>query len=99
MSDINAKSVAAGIDNSFAIDSDGKIFSWGFSQNYRTGHGKEETVDSAMRLENTAVKDKKLSFAGCGGQFSVLAGPSGDEEDEPVVVAAKAVRKEPKHEK
>ncbi|KAF8864615.1 RCC1/BLIP-II [Acephala macrosclerotiorum] len=93
--DINAKSVAAGIDNSFAIDSDGKVFSWGFSQNYRTGQGKEETVDSAWLLENTAVKNKKLSFAGCGGQFSVLAGSPADveDEDEPVVVAAKAVKK------
>ncbi|KUJ23354.1 RCC1/BLIP-II protein [Mollisia scopiformis] len=73
---INAVRVAAGIDNSFAIDSDGKVHAWGFSDNYRTGLGTEQTVELATVIENTAVKGKKLSFAACGGQFSVLAGPS-----------------------
>ncbi len=76
MSGITAQRVAVGIDNSFAIDADGKVYSWGFSLNYRTGQGTEETIDGATRIENTAVKDRVLSFAGCGGQFSVLASPA-----------------------
>lgn len=71
---IQAISVAAGIDNSIAITKDGKAFSWGFSASYRTGLGTDEPVKEATLLENSAVKNKRLTFAGCGGQFSVLAG-------------------------
>ena len=74
--DINAVSVAAGIDNTFAITQDGEAYSWGFSANYRTGLGTEDPVTEATIIENTAVKGKRLTFAACGGQFSVLAGPA-----------------------
>jgi regulator of chromosome condensation len=70
--DLHAVSVAAGIDNCFAITEDGKAFSWGFSANYRTCQGTEETVKEATMVGKGGVK---LSYAGCGGQFSVLAGP------------------------
>lgn len=74
--DINAATVAAGIDDSFAIADDGTAFSWGFSSNYRTGQGTEDSVKEAKEIDNSAVRGKKLTFAGCGGQFSVLAGPT-----------------------
>lgn len=73
---INAASVAAGIDNCFAIADDGIVFAWGFSSNYRTGHGTEETIEQTKQIDNSTVRGKKLTFAGCGGQFSVLAGPT-----------------------
>lgn len=73
---IQAISVAAAIDNSIAITRDGKAYSWGFSASYRTGLGTDEPVKEATLLENSAVKNKRLSFAGCGGQFSILAGPA-----------------------
>lgn len=72
--DIHAVSVAAAIDNSFAITSEGDAYSWGFSANYRTGQGTEDTVTVATLLDRGDVKGKKLAFASCGGQFSVLAG-------------------------
>lgn len=71
---IHAVSVAAGIDDSFVITSEGDAYSWGFSANYRTGQGTEDTVTVATLLDRGDVKGKKLAFAGCGGQFSVLAG-------------------------
>jgi regulator of chromosome condensation len=74
--DINAVSVAAGIDDTFAITPEGEAYSWGFSANYRTGHGTESPVTEATIIENTAVKGKRLTFAACGGQFSVLARPA-----------------------
>ncbi|KAI9732112.1 MAG: hypothetical protein M1834_004208 [Cirrosporium novae-zelandiae] len=73
---ILADSIAAGIDDSFAITKDGEAYSWGFSANYRTGLGSEDSVNEATLIANTAVKGKRLTFAGCGGQFSVLAGPA-----------------------
>ncbi|OBT84119.1 hypothetical protein VE02_07737 [Pseudogymnoascus sp. 03VT05] len=36
--------VAAGIDNSFAVTSQGAVYAWGFSANYRTGLGREDTL-------------------------------------------------------
>jgi regulator of chromosome condensation len=74
--DIDAIGVAAGIDDSFAITTDGTAFSWGFSSNFRTGHGTDDSIKKATIIENSAVRGKKLTFAGCGGQFSVLAGPA-----------------------
>ena len=73
---IHAVSVAAAIDDSFAITKDGKAYSWGYSENYRTGQGTEETLMEATLLSRGDLKDKKLTYAGCGGQFSVLAGPA-----------------------
>jgi len=64
--------VAAGFDNSFAIDKDGKAYSWGFSANYQTGLGTDDDVEVATLIENTAVRGKKLLGADAGGQFGVL---------------------------
>jgi regulator of chromosome condensation len=73
---IHAVSVAAAIDNSIAVTAEGKAYSWGFSANYRTGLGTEETVEEATLLDKGNVANKKITFAGCGGQFSILAGPA-----------------------
>ncbi|TVY80401.1 Protein pim1 [Lachnellula suecica] len=74
--DISAVSVSAGIDNSMALTKDGEVYSWGFSANYRTGLGTEETVEEPTQIQNSALVGKKLTFSACGGQFSVLAGPA-----------------------
>jgi regulator of chromosome condensation len=74
--DIQAVFVAAAIDNSIAITTDGKAYSWGYSESYRTGLGTEEPVKTPTLLRKGDVKGKRLTFAGCGGQFSVLAGPA-----------------------
>ncbi|KAH8597764.1 regulator of chromosome condensation 1/beta-lactamase-inhibitor protein II [Bisporella sp. PMI_857] len=68
-------SVAAAIDNSFAITSEGKAYGWGYSENYRTGLGTDDTVKVPTLIAKGDIKEKKVTFAGCGGQFSVLAGP------------------------
>jgi regulator of chromosome condensation len=74
--DIQAVFVAAAIDNSIAITTDGKAYSWGYSEGYRTGLGTGEPVKSPTLLQEGNVESKRLTFAGCGGQFSVLAGPA-----------------------
>ncbi|QSZ33539.1 hypothetical protein DSL72_005107 [Monilinia vaccinii-corymbosi] len=79
--DITATFVAGAIDNSFAISEDGKVWAWGYSENYRTGLGTDETIRTPTAVENTAIKGKKMTFAGCGGQFSVLAGPEVEMKD------------------
>lgn len=59
-------------DHSIAITTDGKAYSWGFSILYQTGLGTDEDVKIGTLVENTAVKNKKLNWAGCGSQYSVF---------------------------
>ncbi|KAK0616508.1 regulator of chromosome condensation 1/beta-lactamase-inhibitor protein II [Immersiella caudata] len=64
--------VAAGTDHSFAITKDGKVYSWGFSANYQTGQGTTEDIPVPTLIDNSAIRDRKIIFAGAGGQYSVL---------------------------
>ncbi|KAF9873308.1 hypothetical protein CkaCkLH20_09121 [Colletotrichum karsti] len=66
--------VAAGVDNNFAIDNKGAVHSWGFSANYQTGQGTTEDVETPTTIDNSAIRDKKIVFAGAGGQYSILGG-------------------------
>jgi regulator of chromosome condensation len=73
--------VAAGPDTGAAITKDGKVYTWGFNENYQTGQGKATDVPVATLVDNTAVREKKLVFAGFGGQFGVLGGIPAEEEE------------------
>lgn len=64
---------SAGVDHSIVVNDEGKSYSWGISINYQTGLGKTEDVPSPTLIDNTAVREKKLIWSGCGGQFSMLA--------------------------
>ena len=66
--------VCASSDHCLAITKEGKAYSWGFSENYQTGQGTTEDIETATQIENTAVKDQKLVWAGAGGQYGILAG-------------------------
>lgn len=72
---IEASYVAAGSDHSIAIGKDGRAWSWGFSANYQTGLGTDDDVEVATMIDNTAVRGKKLNWAGAGGQYSILTAP------------------------
>lgn len=66
--------VATCNDTCIVIDTEGKAYSWGFSSNYQTGQGTDEDIIEATCIENTAVLNQKLVFAGVGGQFGILGG-------------------------
>ncbi len=76
---LKASFATAGSDHSIAITTDGQAYSWGFSANYQTGQGSDEDVEVATVIDNTAVRGKKLNWAGAGGQFSVLTAPVEEE--------------------
>ena len=67
--------VAAGSEQDIAVTEDGKIYTWGFNGSYALGVGPTDNDDvyEPMLVANTAVKDKKIVWAGSGGQFSVFA--------------------------
>ncbi|OAL49350.1 RCC1/BLIP-II protein [Pyrenochaeta sp. DS3sAY3a] len=64
---------ACGPDHTIVIDKNGKAYSWGFSANYQTGQGTDDDIDVPTMIDNTAVRETQLTWAGCGGQYSVLA--------------------------
>lgn len=67
---------AAGSDHNILITSEGKAYSWGFNTNYQCGQGPDmDEVWVATLIDNVAVRDKNLTWAGAGGQYSLLAGP------------------------
>jgi regulator of chromosome condensation len=64
--------VAAGTDHSFAITRDGKVYSWGFSANYQTGQGTTDDIEAPTMIDNSAIRDRKIVFAGAGGQYGIV---------------------------
>lgn len=64
---------ACGPDHTMVVDKNGKAYSWGFSANYQTGQGTDDDIDTPTMIDNTAVRETKLTWAGCGGQYSILA--------------------------
>ncbi|KAL1862574.1 hypothetical protein Daus18300_008534 [Diaporthe australafricana] len=66
-------SIAAGTDHSFALTASGETYSWGFSSNGRTGQGTEDDIKVPTLIDSKAVRGKKLTVAGAGGSFSILA--------------------------
>jgi regulator of chromosome condensation len=65
--------VAAGSDHNLAITTEGKAYSWGFNVNYQCGQGNNDDIEIATLIDNTAVREQKLTWAGAGGQYSMLA--------------------------
>lgn len=62
-----------GPEHTIVINKDGKAYSWGFSANYQTGQGTDDDIETPTLIDNTAVRDVKLVWAGAGGQYSALA--------------------------
>ncbi|KZF22712.1 RCC1/BLIP-II protein [Xylona heveae TC161] len=71
-----ARQACASSDHSIAVSVEGRAYSWGFSANYQTGQGTDDDVEVATLIDNTAVRDKRLNWAGAGGQYSVLTAPA-----------------------
>ena len=67
------KQIAVSSDHNVVITDSGKAYSWGFSANYQTGQGTNEDVVEATLIDNTAVRDEALVWAGTGGQYAMVA--------------------------
>ncbi|KAK4145578.1 regulator of chromosome condensation 1/beta-lactamase-inhibitor protein II [Dichotomopilus funicola] len=64
--------VAAGTDHSFAVTKQGKVYSWGFSANFQTGQGTTDDILVPTLMDNSAIRDRKIVFAGAGGQYGII---------------------------
>ncbi|KAI0903106.1 regulator of chromosome condensation 1/beta-lactamase-inhibitor protein II [Ustulina deusta] len=75
--DVNTQFITAGVDTSFAIDVAGRVYSWGFSANYQTGQGTTDDIEVPTVINNSAIRDRKIIWAGAGGQYSIVAAEHG----------------------
>ena len=64
---------AAGSDHNVVTTSEGKAYSWGFNATYQCGQGTDDDIPIATLIAGAKVRDKKLIWAGAGGQYSMLA--------------------------
>lgn len=76
--DLDIHFIAVGVDTSFAIDKAGHVHSWGFSANYQTGQGTTDDIEVPTMIDNSAIRSREITWAGAGGQFSVLAAAHDD---------------------
>lgn len=65
--------VASGAEHCLAVTAEGKVWSWGFGTDYRTGLGNEDDARVPTLVENSAIRGTKVRWAGAGGQYSLLA--------------------------
>ncbi|UNI22490.1 hypothetical protein JDV02_008376 [Purpureocillium takamizusanense] len=68
--------VACGTDHTIFVAGDGRAWATGFGSEGQLGLGSDDDVDVARLVQGKAVKDRTVTWAGAGGQFSILAGPA-----------------------
>lgn len=74
-----AQKATVGTDHSICINTNGEAFSWGFNVNYQCGQGNTDDITRPTQIENSAVRDREMNWAGAGGQFSVLTSVAEEE--------------------
>ncbi|OAQ98570.1 hypothetical protein LLEC1_07578 [Akanthomyces lecanii] len=66
--------VACGTDHTLFISKEGHAFSSGFGSEGQLGLGTDDDAEIAQKIEGKQVKEQFLTWAGAGGQFSVVTG-------------------------
>lgn len=69
----SATHVGCGTDHTIVLDSEGAAYATGFGTQGQLGLGSYDDIDVFQRIP---AKEKKLIWAGCGGQFSIVAAPA-----------------------
>ncbi|KAI9654827.1 MAG: hypothetical protein M1821_005821 [Bathelium mastoideum] len=73
---IKVATATAGSDHTIAVTTDGKAYSWGFNATYQTGQGGDDDdpddIMLATMIDNTALREANVNWAGAGGQFSII---------------------------
>lgn len=67
--------VACGTDHTIFIDKGGSAYATGYGFQGQLGLNSTDDVKVAQRITGQNVKGRLLTWAGAGGQFSVIAGP------------------------
>lgn len=70
-----AQHVACGTDHTIFVTRDGAVYSTGFNTQGQLGLGSDADVYVAQRVGGKAIQKRSITWSGCGGQFSAVAGP------------------------
>lgn len=85
---------AIGTETSYLVTEKGHAYAWGSNCNFQCGVGISEDILFPRRLDNSVVINRKIIFAGAGGQYGMLAAVQNQEApaqgDAPVQVSAPA---------
>ena len=68
-----AKWVAAGERTTMVIDEEGQPWSWGLNGEGQAGQGSVDTVEVPTQMTSKSIVGKKMSWAGQGAGFGLLA--------------------------
>ncbi|KAG8414846.1 hypothetical protein J3458_008752 [Metarhizium acridum] len=68
--------VACSSDHTVLIDQAGNAYSSGYGYQGQLGHNSSDDVKVMQRIESKNVKNRRLTWAGAGAQFSIIAGPT-----------------------
>ncbi|KAM3425883.1 hypothetical protein NHJ13734_009842 [Beauveria thailandica] len=68
--------VACGTDHTIFVSKDGTAYATGFGSSGQLGLGSYRDVDVARQVKRNYIKDTTITWAGAGGQFSIIAGPA-----------------------
>ncbi|CAG9954063.1 unnamed protein product [Clonostachys rosea f. rosea IK726] len=71
--------VGCGTDHTIFINDEGKGFSTGINSSGQLGLGTEDDEEIAKPFKGKTVKTKHLTWAGAGGQYSVVAAAEGSQ--------------------
>ena len=67
--------VATGNAHTVCIDEDGEVYTWGFGQNGRLGHGNEKSLALPKLVDGLA--GKRCSSVACGGSHTLVLAQNG----------------------
>ncbi|KAI1105910.1 regulator of chromosome condensation 1/beta-lactamase-inhibitor protein II [Jackrogersella minutella] len=68
--------VACDSDHTIMIDQAGNAYATGYGFQGQLGLGSNDAVKVAQRITGKNVRDMRLTWAGAGAQFSIIAGPA-----------------------
>lgn len=76
------KFVAVGYEHNIVLNTSGKAYSWGLNVNHQCGHGAKSTeIDEPTCIDIPAVRNRELTWAGCGRKFSIMAAVAKGDDD------------------
>lgn len=86
----NIVDVSAGEAQSFAIDSDGKVYAWGMGSSLQLGTGSEDDALEPVLIDSKQTQGKEIIGASGGGQHSIFLVKNDSNNNSTAVVASKA---------
>lgn len=68
--------VTCGTEHTLFISNKGEVYATGFGSEGQLGLGSERDVEVAENVKVKELKGRAMTWAGAGGQFSIVAGPA-----------------------